>query len=91
MKEQRKKTKITLKSEYISLTTLGWDLALPIFGGVLLGYYLDKLLNSSFILTFVLLIAGIFVGYYNLVKLIELELLRTKAAKKCQRSKRSKL
>lgn len=69
----------------ISLTTLGWEMALPIFGGALMGFHLDKVLNTHYILTLVLLIAGIFTGYYNLIKLIELEILRTKAAKQRQK------
>ena len=73
---QNKKTMV----RNISLTTLGWELALPIFGGALLGYYLDKSLNTNHFLTLILLLAGILIGYYNLIRLIELEMLRTKAA-----------
>lgn len=63
----------------ISLTTLGWELALPIFGGVLLGYHIDNNTpGSGYTFTFLLLVIGIFVGYYNLYKYIHLELLRTK-------------
>ena len=73
---QNKKTMV----RNISLTTLGWELALPIFGGALLGYYLDKSLNTNHLLTLILLLAGIIIGYYDLIRLIELEMLRTKAA-----------
>lgn len=66
-----------------SLTSLGWELALPIFGGVLIGYKIDRILiNSQYIFTIALLIIGIIAGYYNLYKLIDLEVLRTKAAKR---------
>lgn len=75
--KQSVKPKKTTKG--ISLTTLGWDLALPIFGGVLLGYQIDnKIIGSGYIFTFLFLIIGIIVGYYNLYKLIHLELLRTR-------------
>lgn len=71
------KTKKTIRG--ISLTTLGWELALPIFGGVLLGYRIDSKMNGSgYTFTFVLLILGVFVGYFNLYKYIHLEMLRTK-------------
>ena len=70
------------KKANFSLTSLGWELALPIFGGVLIGYQIDRLLiNSRYIFTIVLLIFGIIAGYYNLYKLIELEMLRTKFEK----------
>ena len=67
----------------ISLTSLGWELALPIFGGVLIGYQLDHILtDSSYLFTISLLLFGIIMGYYNLYKLIELEMLRTKIEKR---------
>ncbi|MDY6846255.1 MAG: AtpZ/AtpI family protein [Chloroflexota bacterium] len=78
---QGKKTKRYSRS--LSLTTLGWELALPIFGGVLLGYQIDsKTAGSGYTYTFSLLILGIFVGYYNLYKYIHLEMLRTKFKKR---------
>jgi F0F1-type ATP synthase assembly protein I len=77
IEQQRKKTKKYSRS--LSLTTLGWELALPIFGGVLLGYQIDsKTAGSGYTFTFLLLLVGIFVGYYNLYKYIHLEMLRTK-------------
>lgn len=50
--------------------SLGWDLAVPIFGGVLLGYMLDRWLATGHIFTLSLLILGIGVGYYNVARLI---------------------
>jgi F0F1-type ATP synthase assembly protein I len=50
--------------------TLGTDLAVPIFGGVLLGYVLDRKLGTGYALTVGLLILGIGVGYYNVVQAI---------------------
>lgn len=65
-----------------SLTSLGWELALPIFFGVSIGHQIDRnLINSGYTFTFLLLILGIFIGYFNLYKLIELEVLRTKVKK----------
>jgi F0F1-type ATP synthase assembly protein I len=87
MKAENTKIQSQVKYKNISLTTLGWDLAVPIFGAALLGYYLDKTFFTNDALTVILIIAGIFIGYYNLVKLIQLELLRTKVLKKRQRRK----
>lgn len=70
------------KYKNISLTSLGWELALPIFGGVFIGYQLDKsLVRSQYLFTISFLVIGIIIGYYNLYKLIDLELLRTKKEK----------
>lgn len=60
----------------ISLTTLGLELALPIFGGVLFGYYLDKVMPTKYLYTMVFLLIGLVVGYYNIYKLIQLEMYR---------------
>ena len=50
--------------------SLGWDLAVPIFGGVLLGYLLDRWLATRYIYTLGLLMLGIGVGYYNVARFI---------------------
>lgn len=60
----------------ISLTTLGLELALPIFGGVLFGYYLDKVMPTKYLYTITFLLIGLVVGYYNIYKLIQLEMYR---------------
>lgn len=90
MKAKNTKNQPQVKYKNISLTTLGWELALPIFGAALLGYTLDKFFITNCALTLVLIIAGIFIGYYNLVKIIQLEMLRTKALKERQRRKEPK-
>ena len=85
MNHDNKKENKKVRLRNITLTTLGWELALPIFGGVLIGFHLDNFFDTNYALTFGLLIIGIITGYYNLIKLIELEMLRTKAAKKCHK------
>lgn len=71
------------KYKNISLTSLGWELALPIFGGVFIGYQLDQILvKSRYFFTISFLVFGIVVGYYNLYKLIDLEMLRNKKEKR---------
>jgi len=66
------------KQNYLPLISLGWELVLPIFLGVFFGYYLDRTLNVKINFTLVLVVLGIFVGYYNLYRHIELEILRCK-------------
>lgn len=73
----------------ISLTTLGVDLALPIFGGVLFGYRLDQASTTNYVYTLLFLLLGLIIGYYNVFKLIQLELFRLKLNDINSREKRS--
>lgn len=65
MTEKRKWTQ-QLMQEGLRAMTLGWELALPIFGGVLLGYYLDRWLGAAPNFTVGLLVGGIGAGFYNI-------------------------
>ena len=56
--------------EAILATSLGWDLAVPIIGGTLIGYFLDKWLTTGHIFTLGLLFLGIVVSYFNLWRFI---------------------
>ena len=47
-------------------TTLGWNLAVPIVGGVLLGRYLDDTFDKEFTWTLSLLFMGVAVAFNNL-------------------------
>jgi F0F1-type ATP synthase assembly protein I len=47
-------------------TQLGWNLVVPIVGGVLLGRYLDDLLDKEFTWTLSLLLMGVAVAFNNL-------------------------
>jgi ATP synthase protein I len=58
-------------SDALAVTSLGWDLALPIFGGVLLGYFLDRRLHTGYLFTLSLLVMGIATGFYNVVRTIQ--------------------
>ncbi len=51
--------------------TVGWNLAVPIFGGVLLGFVLDRVFGTAYIFTIGLLVFGIFIGFYNLMRTIK--------------------
>jgi ATP synthase protein I len=58
--------KNTFWEEALSALSLGWELAIPIFGGVLAGYALDRWLGTGHIFTLGLLVLGIFIGFMNL-------------------------
>jgi len=47
-------------------TTLGWNLMVPIVGGVLLGRYLDDMFGKEFTWTLSLLLMGVAVAFNNL-------------------------
>ena len=56
--------------EALRATSAGWDLALPIFAGVLTGYLFDRLLNTRYVFTLGFLLLGVATGYYNLIRSI---------------------
>jgi F0F1-type ATP synthase assembly protein I len=66
-------------------TSLGWDLALPIFGGVLLGHFLDRWLHTGYVLTLGLLALGTITGFYNVARAIRREIARDR--RRAQREK----
>ncbi len=51
------------------LTTLAWNLAFPIVGGVLLGNYLDRRFESELTWTLSLLVLGVMASFSNLYTL----------------------
>jgi len=61
----------TLWREAVVAMSLGWDLAVPIFGGVLLGHLLDRWLGTGYVFTLGLLMLGIATGYYNVARFIQ--------------------
>ena len=50
----------------VQATTLGWNLVIPIVGGVLLGRYLDELFDKELTWTLSLLVLGVIVSFNNL-------------------------
>jgi predicted F0F1-ATPase subunit len=68
--DQKREFWSELWRETIKAMVLGWDLALPIFLGVLAGHFLDRWLGTVYIFTIGLLVAGIGVGYYNIARYI---------------------
>jgi predicted F0F1-ATPase subunit len=57
--------------EALRATTLGWEIALPIFGGALGGHYLDRWLGTRHIFTLGLLMLGLGASAYNLWRFIQ--------------------
>jgi F0F1-type ATP synthase assembly protein I len=76
MVEEKNKKKFSFKG--ISLATLGWEIALPICGGAVVGHYLDRYLETTYMFTLSFLGLGVFIGYYNIFKRIQVEMLRKK-------------
>jgi len=60
----------------LAALTIGWDLALPIFGGVLLGHHLDRRWGGGYTFTIGLLVLGLVVGVYNVARTLQRELRR---------------
>ena len=60
-----------LLREGFGALTIGWDLAIPIFGGVLVGHALDVRLGTGYLFTLGLLTFGVIVAYFNLLRLIQ--------------------
>ena len=58
----------------LTALTIGWDLALPIFGGVLIGHHLDHRLASRYTFTIGLLALGLGVGVYNVARTLQRQL-----------------
>lgn len=54
-----------LWQEAVRATSLGWELALPIFMGVIGGHFLDRYFETGYIFTVSLLFAGTLAGFYN--------------------------
>jgi len=56
--------------------SLGWDLAIPICGGAVLGYFLDRHFQTGYVVTMGLLVLGVMVGFYNVGRKLHYEIER---------------
>ena len=52
------------------VTSLGWNMVVPIVGGVLLGRYLDDRFDNEYTWTLSLLLLGVFVAFNNLYAIV---------------------
>jgi F0F1-type ATP synthase assembly protein I len=68
-------------------TSLGWELAIPIFAGAYIGHLIDKATDSTITFVLIMTVVGIGIGYYNLMRHIELETLALKLQKKHQKER----
>ncbi len=66
----REKLLPALVREGLGVLSIGWDLAIPIVGGVLVGHFLDQWLGSGYTFTLGLLVLGVMIAYFNLSRLI---------------------
>ena len=68
-------------------TSLGWDLALPICGGALLGHSLDRRYQTGWVPTLALLFVGVTIGYVNVIRQLRSEIVRdaTQPSPRCAR------
>ncbi len=69
---KKKDTRSDDKRFYKTLSSaldLGGSIVLPIAGGALLGAYIDKHFSSSPVATIVLLILGVILGFYRIIRL----------------------
>ena len=69
-KDKKRTFLVPIWREALVAMSLGWDLAVPIFGGVMLGYYLDRKLGTNSQFTMGLFLLGVAIGYYNLIRFI---------------------
>ena len=60
--------------------SLGWDLAVPICGGGVVGHLLDRYLHTGYATTVGLLFLGVAVGFYNVGRRIQQEIARDRLA-----------
>ena len=67
----KKNKMVKEKQNIINYLSLGWEFALPIVLGVVIGYYLDQLLNTKYIFRLTFLIGGIAGSYINLFRIVK--------------------
>ena len=52
--------------------SLGWELVVPMGAGAVLGHTLDRRYGTGVAVTIALLLLGVVVGYYNVLRMIRL-------------------
>ncbi len=64
-----------LTGQDLRASSIGWEIAVPIVGGPVLGHFLEKRLNTGVNLALIFLIFGIMAGGYFLLRYIYYEYL----------------
>ncbi len=67
--EERRGSSLGSASLLAKVTSLAWNLVIPIVGGVLLGYYLDQRSGNELAWTLSLLVLGVLIAFTNLYNL----------------------
>jgi predicted F0F1-ATPase subunit len=68
--KEKKKAPATIAMNLLAeVSTLAWNLVIPIVGGVLLGHYIDKRSESGITWTMSLLVLGVMIAFSNLYNL----------------------
>lgn len=57
--------------EALASSSIGWEIALPIGGGALLGQLIDRALDTTIVFTVLFLMLGVFSGGYNLFRHVQ--------------------
>ena len=68
MRRASRDSQSALWRESLAAMSLGWDLAVPIFGGALLGHLLDRWRGTGYAFTLGLLLLGVGAGFYNVIR-----------------------
>lgn len=77
-------------SRDLRATTIGWEIAIPIVGGPLFGFILDRRFDTGVRWTFILLGIGLISAIFAVVKYIRYELYILNKEKKEEENKDSK-
>jgi F0F1-type ATP synthase assembly protein I len=75
-KKQKRDIWSSAWADALRAMSLGWDLGVPICGGGVLGYLLDRHFQTGYVVTFGLLMLGVMVGFYNVWRKLQYEIAR---------------
>ena len=71
LSEQNERKQSILFREALASSSIGWEIALPIGGGALLGQVVDRALDTAIVFTVLFLMLGVFSGGYNLYRHVQ--------------------
>lgn len=65
------KQQANLLRDALASSSIGWEIAIPIGGGVLLGQLIDQTFGIDFVFTIIGLFLGVVSGFYNLTRHVQ--------------------
>jgi len=71
-------------ADALRAASIGWDLALPICGGALLGHWLQRRFGTGYQVTIGLLMLGAMIGFYNAWRTLAREIERDRQCAECE-------